>query len=160
MDTMLDDYLELAPKAINADVPAGWFDDAKRIFHNLISTPLTEGSTATNDKYIDSSTRLETIKALQVRASSLYARKGACKNQYRPIFMSKESILPGSKRINIDTVRKHDPPASAKGAATKKRKRAREKNKKKYASQKRKAVDKDDSRKPKGATQRDRNLRK
>ncbi|KAF8911815.1 hypothetical protein BGZ58_005828, partial [Dissophora ornata] len=83
-------------------------------------------------------------------------------NQFRPVFEAKDSLLSG-RTINLDTVRRHSRPQPRRGPKTKQSKRAskkkKEKKKRKWALPK-KAKSGGDSRRPGGATKRDRGLRR
>ncbi|KAF9280726.1 hypothetical protein BGZ68_007048 [Mortierella alpina] len=175
LDSMLQAYVAAAQAQVKKPVSKSQFNNAKRIFFDHTET-IREQSGTSNEFFTRHSREFQHLKDLrfqmarEARAARpgpvpFYVAKRSKRNQFRPIFRTKESILSGSKEVDISKVQRHEAPARAprKGPARKKQKRKQRAIKKKQKIYQKKAK-KDGEEKEhynlQASTRRDHSLRK
>ncbi|KAF9279603.1 hypothetical protein BGZ74_002807, partial [Mortierella antarctica] len=114
---MLNSYLQKARARVTQQVDDNHFKLSKDVFMDLTETVLP-AAPPTNDTFIGRHAQFLALKDLRIeRAAALanhrvcppfYVAPGSHKNQYRPIFSSKESILCGTIYKDISTAKERD----------------------------------------------------
>ncbi|KAF9938835.1 hypothetical protein BGZ67_010310 [Mortierella alpina] len=174
IDSMLDEYVQLATVKVGHPVDKAMFDSSKRIFFDMQDTMSTSSAeAASNNDFVTQVREFNRIKGIRATVSrqaqadrpgiSFYVRRGSKRNQFRHIFSSKGSILHKTKEVDLSLVRAyHHPPAPSKGPATKRRKRALKKKQKKQKKIPKKTKPKDQpaERTLQSSTREDHRLRK
>ena len=131
---MLDAYVAAAQARVKKPVNISRFENATRVFFDQTET-LRELSITSNEPFVRHSEEFQRLKdlrfrlAMETRAARpgpvpFYVAKRSKRNQFRPIFGTKESILSGKKEVDVSKALRHECPAPKKGPATRKRKRA------------------------------------
>ncbi|KAF9574392.1 hypothetical protein EC968_006552 [Mortierella alpina] len=171
IDQMLEAYVAAAEARMKKPVNISRFDNARRIFFDHTET-LSDHSSTSNESFTLHTQEFQRLKdlrfhlAMEARVARpgpvpFYVAKRSKRNQFRPIFGTKDSILSGSKKVDITRTRHHDGPAPRKGPATKHRKRAKRAMKKRQKIHKKTKTDDEgtDRRKLQISTRRDHALR-
>ncbi|KAF9943497.1 hypothetical protein BGZ70_005878, partial [Mortierella alpina] len=131
---MLKAYVAAAQARVKKPVSISRFENATRVFFDQTET-LRELSITSNEPFVRHSQEFQRLKdlrfrlAMETRAARpgpvpFYVAKRSKRNQFRPIFGTKESILSGTKEVDVSKALRHEGPAPKKGPTTKKRKRA------------------------------------
>ncbi|CAO3570187.1 unnamed protein product [Mortierella alpina] len=131
---MLQAYVAAAQARVKKPVSISRFESASRVFFDQTET-LRELSVTSNEAFFRHSQEFQRLKDLRFRLAMesravrpgpvpFYVARRSKRNQFRPIFGTKESILSGTKEVDVSKALRHEGPAPKKGPATKKRKRA------------------------------------
>ncbi|KAF9217482.1 hypothetical protein BGZ59_003810 [Podila verticillata] len=115
--TMLMSYIQKARAKVTQDIKNDHFKFSESVFMNLMETVLSVDP-ATNNVFIGRCAQFLALKDLRAEQAAALARHrvrppfyvapGSHKNQYRPIFSSKETILCGSLYEDISTAKERD----------------------------------------------------
>ncbi|KAF9279373.1 hypothetical protein BGZ68_007962 [Mortierella alpina] len=148
IDEMLEAYVTAASDHVGYQVDRTMFDASRRVLHDLVDTPLPLVD-RNNQDFLD---RLHVFRGLlsqrhenarQARASEprqqealpFYVAPHSHRNQFRPYFTSKDSILRSQKVVDLNTVKEHAPPPQRKsqsGPRPRKRQPAKKKKQQKH----------------------------
>ncbi|KAF9945248.1 hypothetical protein BGZ72_001530 [Mortierella alpina] len=131
---MLDAYAAAAQARAKKPVNISRFENATIVFFDQTET-FRELSITSNEPFVRQSQEFQRLNdlrfrlAMETRAARpgpvpFYGAKRSKRNQFRPIFGTKESILSGKKEVDVSKALQHVGPAPKKGPTTKKRKRA------------------------------------